>query len=218
MRKIFITLLAAIAATCLAIGITACSSDSSKDVRQIGLGYTHEQVEKLMGEPDEKTSDTLWVYYGNDYKDLNAKLETNAEQLLTAIEKGDSDKAQSLFKESLELEDKLSNLTYEHTEIIFARSGEGYGVTNVFYDAMHKDSADAPEKLLVSVKLTNNNAYYYIDQTKGENHTVIVNENMGKNLPYTAEYADGSYSMGLIANAKISDTDSSMNWSDKFGA
>ena len=225
-RKFFIVFLAVISAVCLALALVGCTPKaSSSTVKKIALGDTPEQVEKLMGAPTEKQSDTLWIYYGKSYTDLTKKLDKNSEQLLEAIAKNDTEKAQKLFQESLELEEQLANLTYEYTEVIFSRTTDGdrstYAVTNVFYDKMHK-AEDETEKTLLSVTLTGT-AGYYIDETKGENYAVIVNPQMEQDIPYKADYLDGSYSMGLITNGKIvQKVQDGMNttvlsWSDKFG-
>ncbi|MDE6505283.1 MAG: leucine-rich repeat protein [Clostridia bacterium] len=194
-------------------------------VSRIELGFTQEQVRKILGEPysDENSKDFQWVYFDDTYMSVIDKLNKNSEAQEKAILSDNESKLMSLLKEEEQLLKELESLEFKYIEVNFtiksgANNEKTYIVSNVFFDPKH--SADETKtdfkKELKSVKLSSDEINYYIDNTL-EDKTVILKDSNGT-ASYTAEFKDGSWLRSGLYNEKteLNGESATISWTDKY--
>ena len=178
---------AIIAAICVIVSITSNIFRIGK-VEKIELGYTHEQVQKILGEPytGSLTDTNLKLeYYDNTVLDVVEKLNKNYEQQEHAFFNGDMSKLESLTAQAEKLQSQLNSMTYKYIEVglkaVFdsIQNDIVFKVDYVFFDTIHCENGTA-DKELKSVKLISGEIEYF--QTSSF-------------VEYKAKFKDGSYYM-----------------------
>ena len=183
-------------------------------VNQIELGYTHEQVEEILGAPYEKSTDARWQYFDGSYLDITGKLDENTEKQKNAFDSGDFDAISRLAEEETKLKERLENLQYRYIEILFDKgTGSEYKAVQVRMDMSRNEKTPA-EKSLKVVEVTDG-----VIRSNSTEATVSIS--------YKAEFSDGSYIMSK-ATATLTGTVGSAgstvtvewrdNWCDKYSA
>lgn len=194
-------------------------------VSKIELGYTQEQVQKILGEPfkDEESLDNKWVYYDDSYMGVYDKIAKNGEAQEKALLSDNENKLMSLLKEEEKLLKELESLEFKYVEINFVlKTDENdkkiYTVSSVLFDTVHTADENKTDfkKALKSVKLSSGEVNYYVDNTL-ENGTVIVKDADGKSS-YTAEFTDGSFYRAALygEESKLNGESVTITWQDRF--
>jgi ribosomal protein L32 len=178
-------------------------------VKKIEIGYTSEQVEKILGEPYENESKNYkWVYYDSDILKLYDKLYDLEEQAEKALEKDNETQLEKLDKQYTEIEKQIANSTYKYIEVKFDSKDGEYVVTSVFFDKQHKEVGDS-EYELKKVKILSGEISVYSDSCQ---------------IVYSAQFKNGSYYMSsatatttdgkAVTDATLTKVD--VTWSDLY--
>ena len=235
LNKLWLSL--ALAALILIITLSCVISSAVSNIFRVGkvskieLGYTQEQVLKVLGEPySEKQTDNKWVYYANAYTTVLEKIAKNDAAQEKAFLNGNESKLLKLMEEELKLEEELETMTYKYIEVNFSPvqtdgSEKIYTVSSVYFDKNHNDKSNQTKKEVKKVKISDipdkYKFYYYIDNTISENKIVQyggMEDIIEDTLFYSANFKDGSYCRGYIYNEKIeiSKSNITFSWSDNF--
>ena len=169
-------------------------------VEQINLGDSREQVLDLLGEPyDYKEGSSFFEYYSDNYRKLLEQNDSfNPDDIQNWEDFGDA------FDEALELEQKLQTEEYQYIAVTFDSEG---GVSSVFLDTARSEQ-NTEKKVLKSCSALAEQV------AANQSEEIYVVEE----LPYEAEYTDGSYYMGFTeATAGDTGTGSIVHWSDRYG-
>lgn len=175
-------------------------------VSQIELGFTQEQVEKILGEPSNETG-VLWEYYSPEYlnklKEID-KLEQEAEHI------ENFDDLEKLLEKAEKLENQLETMEYKYISVSF----ENNQVSGVRFDASRRNGATSTEKAVNSVKLSKDSVEIReITEADGDIEIAV-----------TIGYKDGSYQLYVLPPSALSSVDIfqagtyTLEWSDSWGA
>lgn len=174
-------------------------------VSQIELGFTQEQVEKILGEPSNETG-VLWEYYSPEYlnklKEID-KLEQEAEHI------ENFDDLEKLLEKAEKLENQLETMEYKYISVSF----ENNQVSGVRFDASRRNGATSTEKAVNSVKLSKDSVEIReITEADGDIEIAV-----------TIGYKDGSYQLYVLPPSALSSVDIfqagtyTLEWSDGWG-
>ena len=195
-------------------------------VDRIELGSSPSQVQKILGDPYDKTStDSIWRYYDKKYLELAEKLEKNSQAQEEAMNGGSLEKLAKLADEETALREQLKALTYKYIEIEFSEAADengekAYEVLSVLFDAKKCDDPSAEKKKdLKKMTGLDYEFGYYLDKTVSEDEKILI-DYKDDGSEYKSEFTDGSYFHAEINSPQIDFDGDNVNvkWQDKLNA
>ncbi|MCH5152717.1 MAG: leucine-rich repeat protein [Clostridiales bacterium] len=177
-------------------------------LEKINIGDSKENVEKLLGEADQK-SNSIWIYYGQ-YLDNHHDKETALNEWASNME--NIEDMEVFFDVSTKIEEKAQQINDKLLIVSFDGSGRVAGVSM----ETHSNNSDSSSKEVK--KITLGNRKNVIDVVDISNGTVAVR----------TYYNDGSFSMSALpsdasvsnmgdSNSRLFPDSATISWSDAKG-
>ncbi len=221
-KKIYISI-TTILLLALCISLCACLTGCGNSSENIKLGYTHDEVRKIMGDPyEDLSSDYTWCYLGSSYTNILNQIAKNEEAQEEALMKGDLKRLIDLANQEEELQAKLETTVYEYTEITFVRDeAKGYIVNSVMFDKNRCNAYPIDKREVKNVEVGGTIVVDEIPDKTGdtEKAIVMVNGEVGADAYYKARYTDGSYRLAYLTDVEVVEATANkakITWSDNL--
>ena len=176
-------------------------------VSKINLGDTQAQVQKILGDPNEK-GDFIWYWWDSKFDKIKKKIDKTGD-IGSFDDIGDAiDDLDKGYKE-------LEKLDYKYIKVVFDSNADGVKtVRQVFLDTKHKHNgiSDYTEKKLVKSA-----------ELSGFDDGIIQKEDgtiYGDNIGSCVYFDDGSYVLkkNVISLKRSSPLLMTCSWTDEFGS
>lgn len=176
-------------------------------VSKINLGDTQAQVQKVLGDPNEK-GDLIWYWWDSKFDKIKKSIDKMGDigDSIDDLDKG--------YKE-------LENFNYKYIKVVFDSNADGVKtVRQVFLDTKHKHNgiSDYTEKKLVKSTELSGGKVSAIESYNGE---VFYPEVSDDNFESCVYFNDGSYVLKKVVGVTMkdfSDNKITCGWNDEFGS
>lgn len=182
-------------------------------VSKINLGDTQAQVQKILGDPNEK-GDFIWYWWDSKFDKIKKKIDKTGD-IGSFDDIGDAiDDLDKGYKE-------LEKLDYKYIKVVFDSNADGVKtVRQVFLDTKHKHNgiSDYTEKKLVKSAELSGGKVGAIESYNGE---IFYPEVSDDNFVSCVYFNDGSYVLKKVIGVTMkdfSDNKITCGWNDEFGS